>query len=121
MRLLKPSKLDRLGRQNLKRLAKARAKRLEREQEQFLWQIVRVACFNRDKGRCRVCDRRLKLHSRDPFEVQNTHHLRYKSAGGSDAMTNLLSLCIRCHSAEHQHTLSLTGTAGRLKIKWLEQ
>lgn len=121
MRLLKPSKLDRLGRKNLKRLAKARAKRLEQEEHRFIEQIARVAIYNRDGGRCRVCGMKLFLSSRDPFKVMHKHHVKYRSAGGEDTMENQIAICPKCHQQEHWHTLSLTGTAGRLKIKWLVQ
>lgn len=121
MRLLKPSRLDRLGRRNSVRLAKARAKRLEAEKERFLWQIVRVAVYNRDGGKCRVCGKALKLNSKDPYQVAHCHHLRYRSSGGKDEMENLVTLCAQEHEAEHRHTLSLTGTASRMEVRWLPQ
>ena len=121
MRLLKPSRLDRLGRRNSVRLQKARLKRLEAEKERFLWQIVRVAVYNRDGRKCRVCGLPLKLSAKDQFSVGHVHHLTFRSAGGSDELTNLVLLDIRCHDAAHRGALRLDGTAGRLRITWLPQ
>jgi 5-methylcytosine-specific restriction endonuclease McrA len=121
MRLLKPSRLDRLGRKNTKRLAKARAKRLKDERDRFTWQLVRAAVYNRDGGKCRVCQKALMLHSRDPYQEAHTHHVVYRSRGGTDEMSNLVTICGLHHAMEHQHTLGITGTADRLRIEWMPQ
>jgi 5-methylcytosine-specific restriction endonuclease McrA len=46
------------------------------------------AVYQRDSWKCRHCGNRQTL---DP------HHVIYRSAGGSDEMSNLLTLCRHCH------------------------
>lgn len=62
---------------------------------------IALAVFNRDGWHCRHCNRGDTL---DP------HHVIYRSAGGEDVLTNLLTLCRKCHDDEH---------AGRLVIEVL--
>jgi 5-methylcytosine-specific restriction endonuclease McrA len=40
-----------------------------------------------------------------------THHIVYRSAGGTDEPGNCISLCFDCHRAEHGHELDITGDA----------
>jgi len=55
----------------------------------------------RDHGRCRVCGKPSTHH----------HHIRFRSAGGSDSSENLVSLCVWCHQKIHDHDLTVTGNA----------
>jgi len=51
----------------------------------------------RDKHTCQKCSNRkntLKLH---------VHHIIFKASGGTDAPTNLITLCKSCHSKVHLH------------------
>lgn len=54
---------------------------------------VRYFVFARDNYTCQVCKKRNK--------VLNTHHLLYKSKGGSDRADNLITVCTDCHSTEN--------------------
>ncbi|CAM4313856.1 RNA-guided endonuclease IscB [Vreelandella rituensis] len=56
------------------------------------------ACKTRDKHRCRVCS------SEDSLQV---HHLVYRTNGGSDKLSNLMTLCRSCHDNHHQNGLAL--------------
>lgn len=49
-------------------------------------------CHKRDRRRCRVCKCRTNLHA---------HHVVYRSQGGDDILSNLLTVCDNCHSAIH--------------------
>jgi hypothetical protein len=61
---------------------------------QELLQRVRI----RDKYKCRCCKLRRELHG---------HHVVYRSQGGDDIESNLLSLCDPCHEAVHQRFLTI--------------
>ena len=63
---------------------------------------LRRAVYQRDEWKCRHCRNRQKL---------DLHHVKYRSAGGEHSMTNLLTLCRKCHDDEN---------AGRLRIEVLE-
>ncbi|MEO8184079.1 MAG: hypothetical protein ABI895_35110 [Deltaproteobacteria bacterium] len=68
-----------------------------------------VAVYLRDRCRCSspVCSRR---------DV-TPHHLRFRSAGGSDEDDNMASLCTWCHLfGVHGGRLRATGSAGN--IRW---
>lgn len=54
---------------------------------------VRYFVFARDNYTCQVCKKQNK--------ILNTHHLLYKSKGGSDRADNLITVCIDCHSSEN--------------------
>ena len=54
------------------------------------WQALRAYVFAREGWRCFVCRRKRPL---DP------HHLVKRSQGGSDSVSNVVSLCRPCHLA----------------------
>lgn len=69
---------------------------------------VRIACLMRDGYRCQHCGQRnRKLEA---------HHLMFRANGGKDTLTNLLTLCKRCHHQLHEGkiTLKVTGVSGHL-------
>jgi 5-methylcytosine-specific restriction endonuclease McrA len=53
-------------------------------------------CFIRDSWKCRSCQNRNGI---------TCHHVIYRSKGGSNKLSNLLTLCISCHDAVHLHKL----------------
>lgn len=53
--------------------------------------------FMRDGWKCRHCNNRAGLHP---------HHIVYRSAGGTDTMDNLVTLCWICHRAVHDGFLT---------------
>lgn len=54
---------------------------------------VRYFVFARDNYTCQICKKQNK--------ILNTHHLLYKSKGGSDRADNLITVCTDCHSSEN--------------------
>lgn len=112
------SKLARYARKHTSEaaVAKRREKRAAEEKERLRWMLIRVAVFERDGGRCRVCGRAVKLSTRILPAQAHVHHVNYKSAGGTDDMSNLVLLCLPCHDAEHRHVIDITGTADDLHI-----
>jgi 5-methylcytosine-specific restriction endonuclease McrA len=83
------------------KLARARA-------EEKHWQAIRQIVLARDKRTCRAC------HGKDQIDV---HHVRLRSAGGTDTTDNLACLCRVCHADVHLHKLHIAGNADkRLRI-----
>lgn len=59
---------------------------------------LREAVFFRDDYTCQCCVRSIKDHA-----ILHVHHIVYRSQGGSNRMSNLATVCERCHTpAEHQ-------------------
>lgn len=56
-------------------------------------QLVKVAVWSRDKGACRSCGAKDKLHY---------HHIKRFSEGGQNTKENLMLLCASCHAEEHK-------------------
>lgn len=54
---------------------------------------VRYFVFARDNYTCQVCKKKNK--------ILNTHHIVYKSKGGTDRADNLITVCSDCHTAEN--------------------
>lgn len=107
--LAKPSRLDRDVAKHRKRVAKRATKRDEDREARQIWAEICAVIFERDKGRCRVCARRVKKNADDPRKRAETHHIVYRSAGGEDLPMNLLLTCGICHSLEHQHRIEISG------------
>lgn len=64
------------------------------------WDFLREHCWNRDGRQCVNC--------RVPVTIEKGYwssvhlaHRKSKGSGGSDLPSNVRSLCIRCHMAEH--------------------
>ena len=54
---------------------------------------VRYFVFARDNYTCQVCKKKNK--------ILHTHHIVYKSKGGTDRADNLITVCSDCHTAEN--------------------
>lgn len=57
------------------------------------WELIRNAVLLRDRFTCTRCDKEFK---RERF--LSAHHLMPRRDGGSDDMTNLVTLCVPCHN-----------------------
>jgi hypothetical protein len=69
---------------------------------------LRLACLMRDGYRCQHCHKQgMRLEA---------HHIQYRQHGGKDTLTNLVTLCERCHHHLHKGsiTLKVTGVSGHL-------
>lgn len=71
-----------------------RPSRVERDRRgRRAWARVRARALRRDGGCCVRCgEGRLGLQ---------VHHVRALSAGGSDDLGNLVTLCVACHAEFH--------------------
>lgn len=54
---------------------------------------VRYFVFARDNYTCQVCKKK--------NQILHTHHLLYKSKGGTDRADNLITVCSNCHTSEN--------------------
>lgn len=115
--LLKPSKLERDVRRYERKQAKAVDLRKKERAAARMWLKVRAAVYDRDHGQCRVCGNPVRFQSRSPFDIAHTHHIVYRSAGGTDDLSNLVLLCGPCHSDEHRHKLDISGTSEHLTVR----
>lgn len=117
--IAKPSRLERAvekwKRHETSTAEKRRVKRLRDE----AWAKVSAQVSVRDKQTCRVCGcQTTRFGSGNPVTWGVCHHLVFRSAGGSDDLSNLVWLCHSCHDGVHQHTLTLEGPEGQLKAQF---
>lgn len=54
---------------------------------------VRYFVFARDNYTCQVCKKKNKIF--------NTHHILYRSKGGTNRASNLITVCTDCHTSEN--------------------
>ncbi|MBZ5750786.1 RNA-guided endonuclease IscB [Metabacillus rhizolycopersici] len=67
---------------------------------------VRYFVFERDHYTCQVCKKK--------GGILNTHHIVYRSHGGSDRADNLITVCTDCHTHENHQK-------GAILWKWMEE
>lgn len=65
---------------------------------------VRYFVLARDKYTCQVCKKKGK--------ILNTHHILYRSKGGSDRADNLITVCTDCHTTENHQK-------GKILWQWM--
>lgn len=57
---------------------------------------LREAVFTRDDYTCQCCKRSIKDGA-----VLHVHHIRYRSQGGTNRMSNLATVCEKCHTPKN--------------------
>ena len=60
---------------------------------------IRQFVFFRDNYTCQ--NPKCKSHNKDKNIILRTHHIRYKSEGGTDEPSNLITLCTKCQTSEN--------------------
>ena len=66
---------------------------------------LREAVFTRDGYKCQCCDRGIKDGA-----ILHAHHIQYRSQGGTNRMSNLITVCEKCHTpANHKPGGKLYG------------
>ena len=63
------------------------------EGDSFGFYNTRYYVFERDNYTCQVCKKKGK--------ILQTHHIVYKSLGGTDRASNLITICTDCHTSEN--------------------
>jgi 5-methylcytosine-specific restriction endonuclease McrA len=82
------------------------------------WKAVCKVVDARDKRECRVCGVRSNPNGTGLLDRGHRHHIVYRSAGGQDISSNLVTLCAACHNAEHKHQLRIEGNADDALTIW---
>lgn len=77
--------------------------------EDAAWRALCKAVDTRDGRYCRCCDKRSDPDSSGLLKRGHRHHLLYRSAGGADVDSNIVTLCASCHSDEHKNKLRIEG------------
>ena len=67
---------------------------------------IRYFVFARDRYTCQLCKKKDK--------ILNTHHLIYRSHGGSDRADNLITVCTDCHTHKNHQR-------GEIFWKWMNE
>jgi hypothetical protein len=60
----------------------------------------KLTSYQKDKIKNIAKDCEMKIR-RCPKKAQEVHHIKYCSAGGTDAYSNLIALCGSCHNEAH--------------------
>jgi hypothetical protein len=100
-------KRERYARKLTARAEQARAERAAKHAERKAALKRRHDVFVRDGGRCRALGVQVFLVAADPRQVGHVHHIKFKSAGGTDDLDNLILLSPAAHELVHQHLLDI--------------
>lgn len=79
------------------------------------WLLLKYAVIERDKQKCQRCDRRFKK------SVLSAHHIIARADGGSNDMTNLITLCNPCHDFVEGRFHTLADIIGSYEKKQKDQ
>ena len=107
-RLLPNVKLNiEVGKFDVQKMINPNIRGMEYQQgETYGYYDVRYYVFSRDNYTCQVCKK-----SKD--KILHTHHIIYKSKGGSDKPSNLITVCTECHSSENHKE-------GKILYEWMK-
>lgn len=71
----------------------------------------------RDKDRCRCCKHFVEVGHPDLRYHAHVHHIVYRSQGGGNEPSNLVTLCASCHTLIHAGRIFVTGrTAAEIRF-----
>lgn len=76
------------------------------EGDLFTYHDVRYFVFARDHYTCQACKKKGR--------ILNTHHIIYRSHGGSNRASNLISVCTDCHTHENHQK-------GAILWQWMQK
>ncbi|MBX0296575.1 MULTISPECIES: HNH endonuclease [Halobacteriales] len=77
------------------------------------WDARRRTVYERDDWTCTNCGRKSGPHAGDDGVRLHAHHIVPHSAGGSNRLSNLTTLCEPCHAELHGHDLFETPQQSR--------
>ena len=97
------------------RLLVKAAARLKREKAA---RDLRKAVRARDGSQCQCCHIPVFVSAANPLQRAQVHHMRFKSKGGTDEMSNLVTVCAECHAKIHAHEIEVRGTHA-MKVRFV--
>ena len=103
------SRIDRAQRRLLRRSLKAKEDRATERADRVKRDLIRCDVWTRDRGACRVCGCAVRLKSDNFLLRMESHHVKYRSQGGEDGLTNEIATCASCHNMEHRHLIDIDG------------
>lgn len=90
-----PNLIIEVGKFDVQKMIKPEISGVDYQQGQLYgYYDARYYVLERDKYTCQVCKK-----SKD--KIFNTHHIIYRSKGGSDRVDNLITVCTDCHTSEN--------------------
>lgn len=63
----------------------------------FGYENVKQYVLERDEHTCQLCKRKIDTETKKTLKL-HIHHIVYRSKGGTNAATNLLTVCTKCHT-----------------------
>ncbi len=94
----------------LARKAGVEAETFEQKLERVeFWRVLRLAVFERDRGKCRACGKPLDIEAGIAANALHCHHVRHRSVGGTDTLDNLAATCATDHRLHHDGRLTIAG------------
>lgn len=69
------------------------------------WDARRRRVYRRDDWTCQECGRQSGPHANGDGVRLHAHHMSPRSEGGSNALSNLTTLCEPCHDDTHEHDI----------------
>ena len=97
-----------VGKFNIAKMINPNIESVEYQQGQCAgYYDVRYFVFDRDSYTCQVCGK-----SKD--KILHTHHILYKSLGGTDRADNLITVCTECHTSKNHKE-------GGILYKWMQE
>ena len=82
------------------------------------WREMCAVIDKRDGKACRCCDKRSDPEATGLLARGHRHHLVYRSAGGTDESSNVVTLCASCHDDEHRNRLRIEGNPDERLTFW---
>lgn len=76
------------------------------------WEARRKTVYRRDDWTCQQCERKSGPHAGDEGVRLHAHHIQALSEGGSNRLSNLVTLCEPCHQNSHTHDIFTGGWVG---------
>jgi hypothetical protein len=100
-----------------------RATRLESKREKKAaaeahWRDVCAKVTRREASHCRVSGKRVDPFALDPLRRGEHHHIRFRSAGGTDSTDNVILVSREIHDAIHAGKLRVEGNADEAITVW---
>jgi len=66
------------------------------------WRALSLVVRRRDGNRCQTCGDIAPIKY-SPYGSPHAHHIKPRSKGGPDRLSNLITLCNLCHAVLHPH------------------